>query len=279
MFSPISAPSLNLSSKPTCTLVKYRIFSFNVNGIRAATRKGFLDWLQKEKADIVAIQETKAHPDQLDDNLRNPDGYEAYWHSADRKGYSGVATFTRVKPQFVSTGGLSSPELIKEGRILRTDFPEFTLFNVYFPNGKKDQERLDFKMKFYAEFKEMCQKLLDEGKSIVVCGDVNTAHTEIDLARPKANEKISGFLPIERAWIDEFLKIGFKDAFRELHKDETGHYTWWSMRARGARERNVGWRIDYFFISDDLMQNLKSASIYPDVKLSDHCPLDIVLEF
>lgn len=253
-----------------------KIFSWNVNGVRAAMRNGFLVWLQKEQPDIVCIQETKAHQEQLPKELIHPDGYHTFWHSADsKKGYSGTAIFTKYPPLRVSSG-LKIPEFDREGRTLKAEFSDFILYNVYFPNGKASQERLDFKMKFYEAFQKVVSRELNEGKKIIICGDVNTAHKEIDLARPKENLEISGFLPMERAWIDRFLACGFCDILRSFHP-EPHLYTWWSMRS-GARKRNVGWRIDYFYVSENLKPRVSDAFILPNVTGSDHCPLGLTVE-
>ena len=251
-----------------------RIISWNVNGIRAVERKGFLDWLAKAQPDVLCVQEIKAHPEQLSTALREPTGYHAYWHSAERKGYSGVATFAR---QHVSVqNGFGVPEFDVEGRVLVSEHPGFTLINTYMPNGKRSPERLDYKMRFYVALLDYCDRLHAAGHQLVVCGDVNTAHKEIDLARPKQNEKTSGFLPQERAWIDECLAHGFVDAFRVFHP-EPHQYTWWDYRTR-ARGRNIGWRIDYFLVSEGLVPRLKDCVIMAEVMGSDHCPiaLDIV---
>jgi len=254
---------------------KVRIFSWNVNGIRAAYKKGFLDWLKEAGPDILCVQETKAQKEQLPEELITVTGYTPYFTSAERKGYSGVGLYTREEPRSISHGfGIERFDL--EGRVLITDYGYFTLFNIYFPNGKASKERLLFKMEFYDAFLEYAKKLKSEGKSIVVCGDVNTAHKEIDLARPKENEKVSGFLPKERAWIDLFIESGFVDTFREFNS-EPGQYTWWDLKTR-ARERNIGWRIDYFFVSDDFMKKVTSSYILPDVLGSDHCPIGIDIE-
>lgn len=253
-----------------------RLLSWNVNGIRAIQKKGFLDWFQKENPDVLCLQETKAHPNQLDDALKNVDGYKSYFSSAEKKGYSGVVTYTKLKPIEVQNG-LGIKKFDSEGRFIITEFEEFTLFNIYFPNGKASEERLQYKMDFYDSFLKHCKKLLKQNKKIVVCGDVNTAHKEIDLARPKENSKISGFLIEEREWIDKFLEAGFLDTFR-LFNQEPEQYTWWDMVTR-ARERNVGWRIDYFYISENLKKNITSAAIHSDVMGSDHCPIEIELKF
>jgi len=251
-----------------------RILSWNVNGIRAASRKGLLEWLQREYPDIVCFQETKAHPDQLEEPLRRPQGYYAYWNAADTKGYSGVVTFTKIEPVNISTG-FGFERYDREGRVVITEYPAFSLFNIYFPNGKKDETRLEYKMDFCEDFLEFVRPLIADGKKLIVCGDYNTAHKEIDLARPKANENISGFLPVERAWIDRFIANGFIDVFRHFNK-EPQQYTWWDMKS-GARERNVGWRIDYFFITENLLPAISQAFIMPEVTGSDHCPIGITL--
>jgi len=253
-----------------------RLLSWNVNGIRAAYKKGFLDWFKKEKPDILCIQETKAHPDQLTDDLKNVDGYQSYFSSAEKKGYSGVVTYSKVNPLQVQQG-IGIKKFDSEGRFVVTEFEDFILFNIYFPNGKASKERLQYKMEFYDEFLKHCKKLLKKGKKIVVCGDVNTAHKEIDLARPKENSEISGFLPEEREWIDKFLAAGFIDTFRIFNK-EPENYTWWDQVTR-ARERNVGWRIDYFYASENLKPNIKSATIHSSVMGSDHCPIELLLKF
>ena len=251
---------------------KIRILSWNVNGIRAAHRKGFLDWLKKEQPDILCIQETKAHPEQLPDELLNVEGYRSYFSSAVKKGYSGVAIYTKIEPKSVKKG-FGIEKFDSEGRILIAEYPEFILFNIYYPNGKAREERLNYKMEFYDAFLKYVDKLKKKGKNIIVCGDVNTAHKEIDIARPKENEKISGFLPKEREWIDKFLSHGYLDTFR-MFNQEPDNYTWWDLMTR-ARERNVGWRIDYFYISESLKKKIKDAFIMPDVMGSDHCPIGI----
>ncbi len=253
-----------------------KILSWNVNGVRAALKKGLLDWLKKESPDILCLQETKATPAQLPPELLYPPGYHAFWNSAARLGYSGVATFTKEKPVSVKNG-FGIERFDTEGRVLETEYKDFTLFNVYFPNGKMNDERLRYKIDFYEEFLKYLMKLKKKGKKIVFCGDVNTAHKEIDLARPKENSKISGFLPIEREWMDKLVSHGFLDTFRIFNQDP-GHYSWWDVISR-ARERNVGWRIDYHFISENLKPNLKDAFILPEVMGSDHCPVGILLNF
>ena len=254
-----------------------KIASWNVNGIRAVQRKGALDWLWDSDLDIVCLQETKAHPEQLDEALTAPSGWSAHWASAEKKGYSGVVTYLRdgVEPA-KAKAGFGKKEFDSEGRTMVTDHGDFLLYNVYFPNGKARAERLKYKMDFYAAIQRHLNAQVKKGRRVVLCGDVNTAHREIDLARPKENVKISGFLPEERAWIDGFLAGGWIDTFREKQGDVEGAYTWWSMRS-GARLRNVGWRIDYFYIDKKLGKKLKDAWIRPEVMGSDHCPLGIEL--
>lgn len=252
-----------------------KIISWNVNGIRAADRKGLFEWIKKEAPDILCLQEIKAQPEQVSPHLRNMPGYNIFLNSAERKGYSGVATFTKEKPTDVKKG-FGIEKFDNEGRTLITEFPSFTLFNIYFPNGKKNQERLDYKLDFYDTFLGYADNLKAIGKNIVVCGDFNTAHKEIDLARPKENEKISGFLPIERAWIDTFTDHEYVDTFRHFNK-EPEQYTWWDLKSR-ARERNIGWRIDYFFVNKEFIPHVKKAFIMQDVTGSDHCPIGIEIE-
>lgn len=250
-----------------------KIYSWNVNGIRAVLKKGFLKWFEETNADIVCLQETKASPDQLTFDLTNIDSYHSYFTWAEKKGYSGVVTYTKKEPQSIQVG-LNENKFDSEGRTVITKYEDFTLFNIYFPNGKASAERLTYKMAYYDFLLEFLKELLKTEKNIIICGDVNTAHQEIDLARPKENEFISGFLKEERAWIDKLLNIGFIDSFRTLNPTKKDQYTWWSQRS-GARQRNVGWRIDYFFISSNLRKRLISAEIHSQVQGSDHCPISI----
>ena len=252
-----------------------RIISWNVNGIRAAHKKGFLEWLDQESPDIMCVQETKASVDQLPDALKETPGYTSYFVSAEKKGYSGVAVFTKAKPEQV-TSSFPAESFSKEGRVLAVDYGEFVLLNVYFPNGKSSAERLQYKMDFYDDFLDYADGIKNSGKHVVICGDVNTAHKEIDLARPKANEDTSGFLPIERAWIDKLLEHGYVDTLR-LFNQEPDQYTYWDMITR-ARDRNVGWRIDYFFVNEDFVPRLKTGFILADVMGSDHCPIGIEID-
>ncbi|MEJ2551643.1 MAG: exodeoxyribonuclease III [Anaerolineales bacterium] len=253
-----------------------KLYSWNVNGIRAALRKGFLGWLREAQPDVLCIQETKAHPEQLDAELVQPEGYRTYWSSAERKGYSGVALFSKRKPISVELG-LGIEEYDIEGRTIVADYDDFVLIAAYFPNGGRDLSRVPFKMAYKEAFLDYCNRLREAGRSVVFCGDVNTAHQEIDLARPKQNEKSTGFLPEERAWIDKVVVQGYIDTFRSLHPDTEDAYSWWAYWGK-ARERNVGWRIDYFFVSPDLQDRIAAADIHADVMGSDHCPVSLTLQ-
>jgi exodeoxyribonuclease-3 len=250
-----------------------KLYSWNVNGIRAAEKKGLFEWLHTTKPDILCLQETKAHVGQLSPKMTHPDGYESYWNSAIRPGYSGTATYTRSSP-IMSMTNFGDSFLDGEGRIILNEFQDFFLFNVYFPNGGSGEERLAFKMEFYKRFFSLMEDFRKQ-KPIILCGDVNTAHTDIDLARPKENHNTSGFLPMERAWIDKLVDHGYVDTLRLFHP-EPHLYTWWDMKS-GARARNVGWRIDYFFVSKELVHRIKSAEIHPDIMGSDHCPVSLTL--
>ena len=251
-----------------------KLISWNVNGLRAVEKKGFLDFLHTCGADMVAIQETKAQANQLSDALRAPAGWHSYFCAAERKGYSGVAVYSRQKPLQVSYG--LGEEFDKEGRTLILEFPTFFFLNIYYPNGGQGPERIDFKLRFYDCFLRKSKELFKTGKTVIVCGDVNTAHQPIDLARPKENETHTGFLPEERVWLDKFITAGYTDTFRYFVK-EGGHYTWWDYKT-GARKRNVGWRIDYFFIDTPSVKKLKSAGMLSDVMGSDHCPIELVAD-
>jgi len=248
------------------------IISWNVNGIRAVANKEALKWIDERDTDILCLQEIKAQKEQIPDNLFEKEFTEVIINSAEKKGYSGTATFSALKSDYHST----CPEIdtMREGRIIETHYDDIVLFNVYFPNGQRDEERLAYKMKFYDDFLAHCEALREDGKSIIICGDVNTAHREIDLKNPKANSKTSGFLPIERAWIDKLLEHGYIDTFRYVNGDEVDRYSWWSYRAN-ARVKNVGWRIDYFFISEDLAESIEDAFILDYIDGSDHCPVGI----
>ena len=262
-----------------------RIISWNVNGIRANIKKGGFDWLINESADIFCLQETKAHPDQLDEGALKPNGYHSYFdHSKGRKGYSGVAVYTKVEPEKVEYG-LGKHELDQEGRFIALyfsadafkDIPRKWVFiNTYFPNGGGGPERLDYKLRFYDEFLKYIKFARKRGYEVIFCGDVNTAHTEIDLARPKENVDNTGFLPIERAWIDQVIDEGFIDVFRYLNPDAREKYTYWDQKTF-ARDRNVGWRIDYFFATPGVTRLVTKVRIMDQILGSDHCPIDLAI--
>jgi len=249
-----------------------RLSSWNVNGLRAAAKKGFFQWLAEDKADIVGIQETKISEDQLTAELKAPEGYCSYFSHAEKRGYSGVALYLKHEPDTIEYG-LGVKDFDQEGRTVIAHYDDLVIYNIYYPNGKARPERLKYKMAFYDAFLKHVSKARKAGKKIIVCGDFNTAHKEIDLARPKDNEGYSGFLPEERAWMDKFVNKGFIDTFRHFNQ-EPDNYTWWHMRTR-ARERNVGWRIDYFFASDNLKDALIDATIQSDIQGSDHCPITL----
>lgn len=252
-----------------------RIYSWNVNGLRAIEKKGFIDWIKEEQPDILCIQETKIQREQINDKLNNIQGYKSYFSCAERKGYSGVATYTKEEPISVSYG-IGIEKFDSEGRILICEYDNFILFNIYFPNGQSSEERLRYKLEFYDALFEYCDNLKDKGKKLIICGDYNTAHKEIDLKNPKANSKTSGFLPIEREWIDNIIKRGYMDTFRYFHPDEV-KYSWWSYRFN-ARKNNAGWRIDYHFVSDNMKDDIIGAEILNEVTGSDHCPVVLILK-
>ncbi len=251
-----------------------RIVSWNINGYRAAWKKGIKDWLETDQSDILSVQETKAWQEQLTAEQINPLGYSSAFSQPSRKGYSGVATFSRENPDSVQVG-FGKEAFDAEGRVVITRQHGFTLANIYFPNGKQNKQRLEYKMAFYEETLNFFSKLREKGEKIVVVGDYNTAHKPIDLEHPKSNEKTSGFLPIEREWIDRWIEAGFIDIFRNFN-DNPKQYSWWDLRTR-ARERNVGWRIDYFFVSDNLIDSVSDAWIMPEIMGSDHCPIGLEL--
>ncbi len=253
-----------------------RLLSWNVNGLRAIHRHGdFMDWFMEDAPDVLCLQETKSLVEQLPPELKTIEGYHPYFASAERKGYSGVAIYSKEQPVDVIEG-LGIPEFDAEGRVLIAEYPKFTLLNIYYPNGKMNAERLAYKMRFYDAFLEFVEGLRSAGQDLVICGDVNTAHTEADIARPKENSKISGFLPEERAWMDGFLDHGYVDTFR-MFDDRPAQYSFWDMKSR-ARERDVGWRIDYFFVNEGFKQHVTNAWIMPEVIGSDHCPIGIELD-
>jgi exodeoxyribonuclease III len=254
--------------------MNWKLLSWNVNGIRAAEKKGFLDWLAASDADIVAVQETKAHPDQLSPVLLSPPDYQAAWNAAEKKGYSGTVTYSRQMPLKV-VPGLGESRFDTEGRVLIHEFEPFVFFNIYFPNGGRGPEYVTHKLAFYRRFLTVAKSYMQAGRSLVVTGDFNTAYAEIDLARPKENIAHSGFMPEERLGLGEFFDLGLVDTFRHLHP-ETVKYSWWDQVTR-ARERNVGWRLDYFMVSPDLKGHISFADIHDDVMGSDHCPISLVL--
>ncbi|MCA9321306.1 MAG: exodeoxyribonuclease III [Planctomycetes bacterium] len=253
-----------------------KIYSWNVNGIRACAKKGFLDWLDSERPDVLCLQEIKARPDQLDAALLEEHGYHVVWNPAQRPGYSGTATFSKVKPK-ESALGFGIDRFDTEGRVVVTRHGKVRLFNVYFPNGGQGDERLAYKLAFYDALLDHVGQLVAAGEDVVVCGDFNTAHREIDLARPKQNRKTSGFMPIECEALERWFEAGWIDSFRALHGDREHCYSWWSMRA-GSRERNVGWRLDYHLISPRLKPRLRGAEIASSVLGSDHCPVIVDLK-
>lgn len=248
-----------------------KLLCWNVNGIRAMEKKGFVDIMAELAPDIMAIQETKAHPDQLSEALKKIDGYHAYWHSAEKKGYSGVAVYSRIKPDKVLYG-MDIDQFDREGRVLTLEFRDFYLVNIYFPNAGNELKRLSYKLDFNTALLDFVKKLAEE-KSVVVCGDYNVAHKEIDLKNPKNNIKNAGFTPEERSSMDHFIAAGFVDTFR-MFNQEAGHYSWWSYRFN-ARAKDIGWRIDYFCVDEKSKTRVKSASILKDIMGSDHCPVQL----
>ncbi len=252
-----------------------RIISYNVNGIRAAIKKGFIDWLKTNPADVICVQETKANQQDVDVTEIAALGYESFWYSAQKKGYSGVAVFTKIKPDNVQfgTGHKVSDD---EGRVIQLDFGDIRVINAYFPSGTSGDERQTFKYEWLAEFNSYLKKLQKKHPKIILCGDYNIAHNEIDIHDPKGNKKSSGFLPEERTWMTDFLGAGWIDTFRIFHQ-EPHRYSWWSQRFPSVRLNNKGWRIDYITATEPLRNRLKDAEIYPDVKHSDHCPVYLEL--
>jgi exodeoxyribonuclease-3 len=249
-----------------------RVISYNVNGIRSAINKGFLDWLQTHPADVVCLQETKAVQENVEYQKIEAMGYHHHWFSAQKKGYSGVAIFTKIKPDHVEYGNkLEQSDF--EGRVIRADFGNVTLINAYFPSGTSGDERQTYKYQWLDEFFDYLQELRKERPNLIVVGDYNIAHREIDIHDPKGNKNSSGFLPDERKWMDKFLSNGWVDTFRAINPDTTGAYSWWSQRFPTVRLQNKGWRIDYICVTDPLGKKIKDAKIFPDVKHSDHCPI------
>jgi len=252
-----------------------KIISYNVNGIRAALKKDFVGWLQKENPDIICLQETKANKEQVETNLISDLGYHLFWFSAQKKGYSGVAIFSKQKPDRVIEGiGIEKYDF--EGRMIRADFGNFTLINSYFPSGTTGTVRQDFKMEYLADVQKFIDELKKERPNILLCGDYNICHKPIDISKPENKKGVSGFLPEEREWVTNFIDSGFIDSFR-MFDDSADKYSWWSYRA-GSRAKNLGWRIDYHMVSEPLRSKIKSAKILSDIVHSDHCPILVELD-
>lgn len=252
-----------------------KIVSWNINGIRAAHQKGALNWLWDQSPELICLQEVKAKKEQIPEEILVLPGYDVYLNSAERPGYSGVATYSKIKPKSVVMG-LGIHQFDVEGRVIATEFNDYTLFNVYFPNGQRGLERVQYKLEFYHHLLQICDALHQEGKSIIITGDFNTAHQEIDLANPEENIATSGFLPEERVWVTKYLDHGFIDIYRHLYP-ERQQFTWWTYRF-GARRRNIGWRIDYFLLSEKLKNRVQEVTILEDIQGSDHCPVVLDLE-
>lgn len=249
-----------------------KILSWNVNGIRSVGSKGFFDWMAQESPDVLCVQETKANPSQLEDSYLAPLGFQSHWHSAEKAGYSGVAIYCKESPREVQVGlGVSAFD--SEGRVLIAHFDEFSVVNAYFPNSQRDHARLPYKLKFCEVMLNTLEKLRSEKRNVILCGDYNIAHKEIDLKNPKSNANNAGFLPEERAWMDKFIDGGWVDTFR-LFSQDPGQYTWWSYRP-GVREKNIGWRLDYHCVNDEFKSSIRDAFIMPHVHGSDHCPVGI----
>ena len=252
-----------------------KLLSWNVNGIRAAVKKGFLEYLEDENPEIICIQETKAHKEQLTSEILEDHGYFTYWHSGQKKGYSGVATFCKEEPLYIQEG-IGIKKYDDEGRVLITEHNKFLLYNIYFPNGQKNEERLKYKLDFYDDLLPIINDQVESGNNVIVTGDWNTAHRPIDLARPNENKNTSGFMPIEREKVDEYILNGWIDTFRLFH-EEGGRYSWWTYRF-GARDRNIGWRIDYFFVNEGMVEICTDADIHHNIFGSDHCPVSLLLD-
>jgi exodeoxyribonuclease III len=254
-----------------------RLISYNINGLRSAIKKGFLEWLESNPADIVCLQEIKAEKDNVDYLAIEALGYQTFWYSAEKKGYSGVAIFTKPQPDalFYGNGIMQSDA---EGRVIRADYGDVTLINAYFPSGTTGELRQNYKYQWLDEFYDYIQALRQERPKIIICGDYNIAHKPIDIHNPKGNVKTSGFLPEERSWLDKFVESGMVDTLRAFNPDPH-HYSWWSQRFPTVREQNKGWRIDYFMVTEPLRESLRGACILPDVKHSDHCPVFLELDF
>lgn len=252
-----------------------KIISYNVNGIRSAINKGLLNWLKISNPDILCLQEIKLSETELVSPFFEELGYHCFWYPAQKRGYSGVALLSKTKPKHIQYGN-GNPLVDNEGRMLRADFEDFSILSMYFPSGSSGDERQTVKMHFLEDFLVYVNSLRQELSNLVICGDVNICHREIDIHNPKSNANSSGFLPEEREWVGKFLDTGFVDTFRHFNQ-EPHHYTWWSYRA-GAKQKNLGWRIDYHFVTENLKEKLISAAIHPDQLMSDHCPIELVLQ-
>lgn len=262
---------------PINRIEKMRIISYNVNGIRAAIKKGFIDWLKTDPADIICLQEVKAQENDIDIKAIEDCGYHSYWFCAEKKGYSGVAILSKTKPDNVTKGcGIGHSDL--EGRVISADYSDITVISVYFPSGTSGEVRQAFKYMWLDEFLDYINGLRKKRKKLIICGDYNIAHKEIDIHNPKGNKKTTGFLPEERAWFDKFLNNDFIDTFRHLNK-EGGHYSWWNVMRPSTRLENKGWRIDYISVTKNLEKKIKSVNIFPGAKHSDHCPVFAEIEF
>ncbi len=254
-----------------------RIISYNVNGIRSALNKGFLEWLQTDPADVICLQEIKALKENVDVGSIQAAGYDIYMYSAQKKGYSGVAVLTKITPDHIVYGS-STEQSDYEGRVIRADFGNLSVFSAYFPSGTSGDERQTYKYQWLNEFEEYLEVLRATKHELVICGDYNIAHKEIDIHDPKSNRNTSGFLPQEREWLTQFFGKGYVDTFRHIHPDKVGHYSWWSQRFPSVRLQNKGWRIDYISVTDNLKDKIKDAHILPHVKHSDHCPIYVEIE-
>lgn len=252
-----------------------KISTWNVNGYRSIIKKGFAQWLNENNADVVCLQEIKTRPEQVDEANREHDGYQALWNPAEKPGYSGVAAFTRQLPVEIGVG-LGNDEFDVEGRVVWLQFENIRLFNVYFPSGQRGMGRVEYKLQFYAFLLDTCTQLMSNGMDIIICGDFNTAHTEIDLANPKSNQNTSGFLQVERDMVSEYLAHGFVDIYRWIYPDKI-EYTWWTYITH-ARQRNIGWRLDYFLISRNLIERVQDVEIQQNVLGSDHCPVNLYID-
>ena len=253
-----------------------KIISYNINGIRAAEKKGLSDWLKEEAPDVVCFQELKANEDQVDLKVYEELGYHIFWHSAEKKGYSGVAIFSKSKPKHVEIGcGIEKYD--REGRVIRADFEDFSLMSTYMPSGSSGDERQAFKMEWLEDFRNYMRSLVKKHPKIIISGDYNICHQAIDIHDPVRNKNSSGFLPEEREWMTDFLSDGYIDSFRHIHPNKVDEYSWWSYRAN-ARSNNKGWRIDYHMVSEQLKGRIENASILQEVKHSDHCPIKLIIK-